>query len=849
MLAAALVLAAATLAAYHGVLENGFVNYDDDLYITQVPAVQAGLTRESVSWAFTTFHGANWFPLTWLSWMLDAQLYGLSPRGFHATSLALHLANVLLALVAFTRLTGSLGVGAFTAGVFALHPLHVESVAWAAARKDVLSGLLLDARAARLRALGAARDPRRCAARPSRWRSRSGCSRSRCVVTLPVSCCCCSTSGRCAAQARTAAAGIPRSGARCSRRPAARDRGALRRAGAGRPEGGRRAPALENAIPLGCARRQRRGRLRDLPAPGLPADRSRRLLSASRRLARGGRRSRGAAAILIGVSALVFWQRRRRPQLAVGWLWWVVVLAPAIGIVQVGQAALADRYTYLAQSGLVLALAATAAPLAARSRATQVAAGALALAVLLALGVATAAQVRTWRDSETLFEHALRVTQDNHVAHINLGLVLLERHELDPAAAHLLEALRIAPGLRHRACAARAACGSSRGARPKRPPEFELALAASPMRRAGSAASPRPSSRWARCRRRSRASRARSLLEPGSALMHAHLGRALASQGQMVEAARAARRGAPAGARQRRVRRAPRRLLERAGRTQEAIAAYREALALGAQAPDLRNNLAWLLATTAAGDPGAVAEAVQLAEQAVAQLGDGNAGALDTLAVAYAAAGRREDAARTAAARARARRGERRRRARRPDPRAARGLHDGRSLGSALAAQQRAQVPAGVRGRVPAPPAPGVPCATSWPPCGAALGPEVDHPVGGLDHVEVVLDHDHACCPRRPAAASTSSSLRTSSKWRPGGRLVEDVERAAGGAPRELARELDALRLAARERRRRLARGAGSRARRPRAARSGPAIDGCAANSSRASRTVSSSTSAIDLPL
>src|SRR5262245_30877809 len=141
MFAAALALAAATLAAYHGVLGNAFVNYDDDLYITQVPAVQAGLTRESVSWAFTTFQGANWFPLTRLSWMLDAQLWGLSPRGFHATSLAIHVANVVLALLAFTRLTGSLGVGAFTAGVFALHPLHVESVAWAAARKDVLSGL------------------------------------------------------------------------------------------------------------------------------------------------------------------------------------------------------------------------------------------------------------------------------------------------------------------------------------------------------------------------------------------------------------------------------------------------------------------------------------------------------------------------------------------------------------------------------------------------------------------------------------------------------------------------------------------------------------------------------------
>ena len=141
------------------------------------PAVQPGLTPDSVAWAFTTFHGANWFPLTWLSWMLDAELYGLSPRGFHATSLALHIVNMSCSRCSPSRGSrGSLGVGAFTAGVFALHPLHVESVAWAAARKDVLSGCLLDARAARLRALGAARASPAPAPRSSRG-SRAGAAR------------------------------------------------------------------------------------------------------------------------------------------------------------------------------------------------------------------------------------------------------------------------------------------------------------------------------------------------------------------------------------------------------------------------------------------------------------------------------------------------------------------------------------------------------------------------------------------------------------------------------------------------------------------------------------------------
>jgi protein O-mannosyl-transferase len=646
MLAASLALAAATLAAYHGVLANGFVNYDDDLYITKVAAVQAGLTRESVVWAFTTFHGANWFPLTWLSWMLDAELYGLSPRGFHASSLALHVVNVVLALIAFTKLTGSLGVGAFTAGVFALHPLHVESVAWAAARKDVLSGLFW-----MLALLGY-----------ERWARRGASPLRGAVVAL------CFVLGL---LAKPVVVALPfvlllldvwplrrlQSENGCSWDPARVRRALLEKAGllviaalfgalvlVAQRAGG--ALDLERSIPLGVrvanavvayATYLRRAFLpTDLavfyPHPGDSL---------------GAAPVAMAAAILIGVTWLVFWQRWRRPQLAVGWLWWLIVLAPAIGIIQVGQAALADRYTYLAQSGLVLALAATAAPLAARSRGTRIAAGALALAALLALAAASAAQVRTWRSSEVLFEHALKVTRDNHVAHINLGLVRLEQHDLDRAAAHLLEAQRLAPA----SPIAHALLGNVRfeqGRAAEARAEFETALSAKPdqVDWLGGLASAQLALKQTP---QAIASLSRALtLEPGSALLHAHLGRALASQNRLEEAAREldeAFRLEPGNAEIAALRA---RLLDRAGRTPEAIAAYREALRLGAQAPDLRNNLAWLLATSAGSDPAASEEAVRLAEQAVAELGDRNAGALDTLAAAYAAAGRRQEAARTA---------------------------------------------------------------------------------------------------------------------------------------------------------------------------------------------------------
>ncbi len=643
-LATALALVAATLAAYHGLQGNGFVNYDDDLCITNVPAVQAGLTLQGVRWAFTTFQCANWFPLTWLSWMLDAELFGLAPRAFHATSLALHVANVLLALLAFSRLTGSLGVAAFAAGVFALHPLHVESVAWAAARKDVLSGCFW-----MLALIAYERWARRGA---SLWRGAAialcfglGLLAKPILVTLP----CVLLLLDVWPLRRLQAPGGRGWDARLVRRALLEKTGLFAIAGlfgtlvlVAQRAGG--AMTTLERYPLGVrvanavvayAIYLRRALLpTDLavfyPHPGASLT----TLSVA-----------GAAALLIGVSALVTWQRWRRPQLAVGWLWWGVTLAPAIGIVQVGQAALADRYTYLAQSGLVLALAATAAPLAARSRATRIAAGALAAGVLLALGVLTSAQVRTWQSSETLFEHALQVTQRNHVAHVNLGLVHLERHELALAESHLEAALSIAPA----SATAHGLLGNLRleqGRIADALRELELALRIEPA-----------SARWLAALASAQlaaghepdaiASFERALeIDPTSALIHAHLGRALAKQGQLEpalvqldDAVRLEPRNADFAALRAR-------LLDHAGRAQEAIAAYRAAIELGTQAPDVRNNLAWLLATSGLGGPSAAAEAVTLAEQAVAALGDRDAAALDTLAVAYAAAGRREDAER-----------------------------------------------------------------------------------------------------------------------------------------------------------------------------------------------------------
>src|SRR6266478_4494652 len=134
-----LLLGAVTLASYWPVLHNGFINFDDPEYITENPHVTSGLNLENVAWAFRTGYAGNWHPLTWLSHMLDVQFFGLNPMGHHLMNLMFHIINSILLFLVFRGMTGAVWRSAFVAGLFALHPLHVESVAWASERKDVLS--------------------------------------------------------------------------------------------------------------------------------------------------------------------------------------------------------------------------------------------------------------------------------------------------------------------------------------------------------------------------------------------------------------------------------------------------------------------------------------------------------------------------------------------------------------------------------------------------------------------------------------------------------------------------------------------------------------------------------------
>lgn len=438
----AALLALATAAVYLPALQNDFVAYDDDLYITQEPALRAGFGAEGLRWALVSHSGGNWFPLTRLSWLADASLFGVEPRGFHLTSLLLHaLASGCLAL-ALMRLTGAPGPSLFVASVYALHPLRVESVAWAASRKDVLAGLcaalslLAYERAARRG--GAARH-----AAVALWTA-LGLLAKPVLVAWPFALLLLDAwpLGRLGRDGRLERARLR--AALLEKLPlfalaaavglasfAAQRAGGAVRSLAEIPFGTRVANALASLVDTLAQSFWPTGLAVFYPHPGDEVSLSRAALG---------------AALLVGVGAAGYALRRTQPWILVGWLWFVGLSVPTCGLLQLGQAARADRYTLLPHIGLALVVAWTAWSWAGSrrlARAGVVCAGATALAACAFL---TQAQLAVWRDSESLFLHALRETSRNHVAHINLGMVLFRAGRLDEASAHLTAGLRLVPG-------------------------------------------------------------------------------------------------------------------------------------------------------------------------------------------------------------------------------------------------------------------------------------------------------------------------------------------------------------------------------------------------------------------
>lgn len=442
-----LLLVACTLGVYNGVTQNRFVNYDDDVYVTANRHVQSGLRWETVQWAFTTFDAANWHPLTWISHALDYQLFKLNPAGHHYTNALLHALNVVLLFLLLMEATGSLWPSLTVAAIFAVHPLNVESVAWAAERKNVLSMFFM------LLALWAYQ---RYVRKPEFRRYAAVLLLFACglmakpqVITLPFLLLLWDywplrrmnfgtmPAGN-AENARAESLGtlvfekVPLfalSLASAIVTMAAQRSGGAVRTAIEYPLSVR----LENAV---GAYFDYVGRmvwpLKLTPMYPHPGD--------SLRAWQIGL----AAAFLLVMTALVLRFREKR-YLAAGWLWYLGALVPMIGLVQVGLQATADRYAYLPMIGLLMMLCWSLADWGAKKKNRGMALAAVAAAVLVALGFLTLRQVGYWRNSESLWRRAVEVTERNFVAHVNLGETFLNQERTEEAATHFRAAVEIRP--------------------------------------------------------------------------------------------------------------------------------------------------------------------------------------------------------------------------------------------------------------------------------------------------------------------------------------------------------------------------------------------------------------------
>ena len=454
----ALLLAAATFALFLPVAWSGFCVYDDSLYVTENPIVQAGVTWAGVKWAFTTMAASNWHPLTWLSHMVDCGVFGLNPAGPHLVNALFHAANTALLFTLLLRLTNKIWPSAFVAALFAWHPLHVESVAWISERKDVLSTFF-----ALLALLNYARYVEESAAKNLRAKTyfawslvmfALGLMAKPMLVTLPcvlllldfwplkrVTSCKLQVEGSEPHNLQPSAFNLQLllekwpffliAFASCAITFFAQS------------QRGSDAVVSLDTVPLHY-------RLKSVP------------LAYVEYLSKTFWPSRLAifyplpekipastvamsVTLLIFISLVALRSYRSRPYLLTGWLWFVGMLVPVIGLVQVGGAALADRYSYLPAVGIFIAVTFAACDCAARFNISKPGLAGIAIFILAACIVTTEKQLGHWQNSVTLFQHALAVTTDNDVARDNLGVALEQQGRLAEAAEQYRAAARLGP--------------------------------------------------------------------------------------------------------------------------------------------------------------------------------------------------------------------------------------------------------------------------------------------------------------------------------------------------------------------------------------------------------------------
>jgi tetratricopeptide (TPR) repeat protein len=446
-------LAAIVWVVFGQTLHHDFVNYDDPIHVYDNAAVKGGLTLKSILWAFKFSQSDYWHPLDFLSHMLDCQLYGLAPAGHHLTNVLLHATVAILLFLVLRRMTGALWRSAFVAAVFAIHPLRVESVAWVSERKDMLHGVFF------VLTIGAYV---RYVRRP--WSLARyglvvllfalGLMSKPTLMTLPFVLLLLDywPLNRFAPLASPGEASATKSAGWPSYRPVLirmiveklplfmLSAASCAQAAIGN------SPAFEinkslprilqvsNAVvsyvtyiwQMVCP--VKLAVVYPFPAGGLPMW-----------------EVVGAAILLVFISAVLFVVRQRHPCFLVGWLWYLGMLAPMIGFVQAGIIARADRYTYLPQIGLYLFLTWAAADLSSGLRHRRVVLGGCSMIILVALIFCARAQTSYWRNSESLWTHALKITKNNAIAHNNLGFALLSQGRSGEAIRQYQETIRLKP--------------------------------------------------------------------------------------------------------------------------------------------------------------------------------------------------------------------------------------------------------------------------------------------------------------------------------------------------------------------------------------------------------------------